>query len=49
MIDYTSNDDEQRLLNDPEYAQASVARGTFYFYKELDVEDRYVCGRSKDE
>lgn len=24
MIDYTSNDDEQRLLNDPEYAQAWV-------------------------
>lgn len=45
--DYTGKDDEQRLLNDPEYAQAwveqEIARGTFYFYKELDLVDHYVC------
>lgn len=45
-------DDGQRLLNDPEYAQAWVeqemARGRFYFYKELDVEDYYVCDCMKN-
>lgn len=45
-------DDEQRLLSDPEYAQAwveqEIARGRFYFYKELDVEDYYVCDCTKN-
>lgn len=45
-------DDEQRLLNDPEYAQAwveqEIARGSFYFYKELDMEDHYVCHCTKN-
>lgn len=45
-------DDEYKLLNDPEYAQAwveqEIARGTFYFYKELDMEDRYVCDCMKN-
>lgn len=45
-------DDEQRLLNDPEYAQAwveqEIARGRFYFYKELDMEDHYVCDCTKN-
>ena len=45
-------DDERRLLNDTEYAQAwveqEIARGTFYFYKELDMEDHYVCDCMKN-
>ena len=40
-------DDEQQLLNDPEYARAWVeqelARGTLYFYEQLGVEDPYIC------
>lgn len=52
MTDYTSNDDEQRLVNDPEYVQAwveqEIARGRFYFYKELDMEDHYVCDCMKN-
>ena len=43
--------DEQRLLNDPEYAQAwveqEIERGRFYLYKELDVEDYYVRNCTK--
>ena len=44
-------DDEYKLLNDPEYTEEWVeqelARGTFYFYEQLGVEDgvedSYIC------
>lgn len=43
MTDYTSNDDEERLLNDPEYAEAwveqEIARSRDYFFKEVFGEE----------
>jgi len=40
-------DDECKLLTDPEYAEEwmgqELARGTFYFYEQLGVEDSYIC------
>lgn len=40
-------DDEYKLLNDPEYTrewvEQELARGTFYFYEQLGVEDSYIC------
>lgn len=40
-------DDEHKLLNDPEYTkewvEQELARGTFYFYEQLGIEDSYIC------
>ena len=40
-------DDEYKLLTDLEYTkewvEKELARGTFYFYEQLEVEDSYIC------
>lgn len=45
-------DDEYKLLTDPEYTKERVekelARGTFYFYEQLEVEDSYICDCHKN-